>query len=252
LDVTTLIGVGVGIACVLLGQMLEGGSIGSIAQLTAAIIVLGGTAGAVVTQFPREELTRGLRQACNALFDPKSPLEPIIDLIVHVSRRSRREGLLSVEEEADRVKDPFLKQALMGLVDGQDAGELRLLLESTIDHDQQYQEPGPRLFEAAGGYAPTIGILGAVLGLIHVMENLADPEKLGSGIAVAFVATVYGVGTANLVFLPLSQKLKMRIEAETRRKEMIVEGVCAIQEGISPQVIGKRLRTFLGGDPVAT
>lgn len=249
MDVTTVIGIMLGVGCILLGQVLEGGHVGSIVQGTAAIIVIGGTMGAVVTQFPLAELARALRQAKAALTNAKEPLEPLVARLVELARKSRREGLLVLEDEAESSPDPFFRRAVLALIDGNDAGRLRTLLEHALDQEEHFQEPGPKLFEAAGGYAPTVGILGAVLGLIHVMENLSDPSKLGPGIAVAFVATIYGVGSANLIFLPLAEKLKMKVREDLRRKELIVEGVCSIQEGINPQMIQKHLSSFVERQP---
>ncbi len=248
MDVLTIVGLFVGMTCILLGQTLEGGHVGSLLQLTAAIIVLGGTAGAILTQFPFQDLRRAFIQTGGIFTSNVEPLEPLIDRLVELGRKSRREGLLVLEEEALGTKDPFLREALLSLIDGGDPGTLRGTLSQVIDNDEDYQECGPRMFEAAGGYAPTLGILGAVLGLIHVMENLSDPSKLGSGIAVAFVATVYGVGTANLIFLPFASKLRMKTRLDSRRKELILEATCSIQEGLNPQIMEKRLRAFLDHD----
>jgi chemotaxis protein MotA len=244
MDATTFIGVAFALGCVLFGQVLEGGRIDSVLQLAAALIVVGGTLGAIIAQFPLEDLLNALRQLPQIFTSRRTDLTELARSLVELSRKSRREGLLVLEEEASRTKDPFLRTALSGLVDGNDLAHLRALLDASLDHSESVQESGPRLLEAAGGYAPTLGILGAVLGLIHVMENLSDPSKLGDGIAVAFVATVYGVGSANLLFLPLAQKLRMKIAREQRRKEMIVEGACCIQEGLNPQMLERRLQAF--------
>jgi len=245
MDVTTVLGILVAISCILAGQVLEGGHVSSILQMTAAVIVLGGTLGAIITQFPGPELKSALRQTRHIIVSQRTDQTELAKQLVELSRKSRREGLLVLEAEAGRANDPFLRMGLMALVDGNDLVHLRAMLDTTLERDLQDCEPGPKLLEAAGGYAPTIGILGAVLGLIHVMENLSDPSKLGAGIAVAFVATVYGVGTANLIFLPLAQKLRMKIASEVRRKELIMEGICSIQEGINPQMLEKRLLSFL-------
>lgn len=246
MDVTTIVGLLIALGCILGGQVLEGGHVSSIAQLAAGLIVIGGTFGAVVTQFPAVDLVNGLRQCRFVILTQDMGLARLARDLVELSRKSRREGLLVLEDEASKSTDPFLRQALLGLVDGNDVVHLRALLDSAIDQQRQVEEPGPKLLEAAGGYAPTIGILGAVLGLIHVMENLSDPSRLGSGIAVAFVATVYGVGAANLIFLPLAQKLRLKMNRAMTRKEMIVEAVCAIQEGVNPQMLEKRLQSFVG------
>jgi len=247
-DITTIIGVLMGLFCIMLVQVLETGHISSVMQLvqgSAAVIVLGGTMAAVITSFPLKDLMRALRQSTRVITRSAKPLAPMVPIMVELARKSRREGLLVLEAEALKSDDRFFKQAVLALVDGTDIATLRALLENVIDQEEEFQQPGARLFEAAGCYAPTIGILGAVMGLIHVMQNLSDPSKLGSGIAVAFVATVYGVGSANLLFLPFASKLKMKIREESRRKEMILEAVCAIQEGLNPHHIEKRLRSFL-------
>lgn len=243
-DVTTFIGIALAITCILVGQSLEGGQLGSMLQVAAFLIVIGGTFGAVLTQFPIPELRRALREVREVIISRRQPLEPLIALLVELARRSRRDGLLGLEDEVVRIPDPFLRQAIMSLVDGYDAASLRSMLENMIDYEEECREPGPQFFEAAGGYAPTIGILGAVIGLIQVMEHLDDPSKLGSGIAVAFVATIYGVASANLVFLPFAEKLRMKIRTELRRKEMIIEGICSIQEGVHPRTLGKRLEVY--------
>ena len=245
MDATTFVGIVVAIGCILAGQVLEGGHVGSILQLTAAIIVIGGTCGAVITQFPLQDLHNALRQTKHIFMAERADRAGLAAQLVELARKSRREGLLVLENEASNATDPYLRMALMALVDGTDVVHLRAMLDTSLEQDQQTREPGPRMLEAAGGYAPTIGILGAVLGLIHVMENLSDPTKLGAGIAVAFVATVYGVGSANLLFLPLAQKLRMKMSRELSRKEMIMEGICSIQEGINPQMLEKRLQSFL-------
>ncbi len=248
MDITTVIGVVMGMGCIILVQIIETGHVGAVMQLvqgSAAVIVVGGTLAAVITSFPLKDLKRAFRQSARVITKGTKPLAPMVPIMVELARKSRREGLLVLEAEALKSDDPFFKQAVLALVDGTDVATLRGLLENVIDQEEQFQEPGAKLFEAAGGYPPTIGILGAVMGLIHVMQNLSDPSKLGSGIAVAFVATVYGVGSANLIFLPFAHKLKLKIREEIRRKEMILEAVCAIQEGLNPHHIEKRLRSFL-------
>ncbi len=249
-DSTTLLGILFGVACLLVGQALEGGRVGSIVQATSALIVIGGTLGAVVTQFPKEELARALRETHRVWVDHEPPIDPLIRKLVDLARASRRNGLLALEAEALRVQEPFLRRALLTLVDGMESQGLRNGLERRIEAEELQQEPGIRFFEAAGGYAPTIGILGAVIGLIQVMENLADPTRLGSGIAIAFVSTVYGVASANLVFLPLAEKLRARLHADRRRKLLIAEGICAIQEGVNPLLLERRLLDLIASNRI--
>jgi chemotaxis protein MotA len=245
-DLTTLIGSAIGLGCVALGHQL-GERLP--APASAALIVLGGTLGAVIAQFPPRELRQALRQLPLVFQPAGSEPRALVAQLVALARTSRKEGLLALEKEAEKLADPFLRQAVLALVDGSEAPALRAHLWSAIEQNEARREPGPRFFEAAGGYAPTIGILGAVLGLIQVMQRLGDPSQLGAGIAVAFVATVYGVGSANLVFLPLAGKLKTKIRSESRRRELIAEGVCAIGDGINPGLIEKRLQCWLDDPP---
>jgi chemotaxis protein MotA len=245
-DLTTLIGSVIGVGCVALGHQL-GDRLP--APLSAGLIVLGGTLGAVIAQFPPRELGQALRQLALVFRPSGSDAQRLIAQLVALARTSRKEGLLALEKEAEKIADPFLRQALLALVDGNETPVLRAHLASAIEQNEWRREPGPRFFEAAGGYAPTIGILGAVLGLIHAMQRLGDPSQLGSGIAVAFVATVYGVGSANLVFLPLAGKLKTKIRSESRRRELIAEGVCALADGTNPGQIEKRLQCWLDDLP---
>ncbi|MEE9281132.1 MAG: flagellar motor protein [Myxococcota bacterium] len=244
MDITTFIGIALAVGCILVGQALEGGQLGSMLQVTAFLIVIGGTLGAVITQFPVPELKRAMREVREVVTSRRPRLEPLITRLVELARRSRRDGLLAMEDEVIGIPDPFFRQAITSLIDGYDALALRSMLEARIDYEEECRTPGPRFFEAAGGYAPTIGILGAVIGLIQVMEHLDDPSQLGPGIAVAFVSTIYGVASANLVFLPFAEKLKMKIRADLRRKELIVEGICSIQEGVHPRTLRERLEVY--------
>ena len=246
MDLTTVLGIVVAIAAILGGQALEGGHASSIMQATAAIIVLGGTLGATMVGFPMADFKRGLKMAKNAFSDKKVDIAGLVQQIVEMAGVARRDGVLALEGKLSSVQDPFLKRALGFLVDGVDAGVARTALEAAIESEFEEQVIGAKVFEAAGGYAPTVGILGAVLGLIHVMENLSDPSKLGGGIATAFVATVYGVGAANLLFLPMANKLKRKIGLEKERKTLIAEGVLSIQEGLNPRVLEEKLRAFAG------
>jgi len=246
MDLTTIGGIVLAIGAILGGQALEGGHIGSILQATAAIIVLGGTIGAVMVAFPLKDFLRGLKMGKGAFTEAKIDLPKLIAQIVELANKARRDGILALEGALKDIPDPFLKKAMGYLVDGVDAKVVRESLETAIDAEFEENSQGAKVFESAGGFAPTVGILGAVLGLIHVMENLADPSKLGSGIATAFVATVYGVGTANLLFLPMANKLKRKLALEKERKTLIAEGVLSIQEGLNPRVLEEKLRAFAG------
>jgi chemotaxis protein MotA len=247
-DVAILIGAAVGIGLVLGGHGLEGGNMKSLLQGAAAVIVFGGTLGAVLLSFPLRDLRLAITSLRHLVVDDLSPADGMVALIGRFALQARKEGLLSLEDDAEKTPDPFLKRALALAIDGTTSTTLRAMLEDEIGSREEAEEVPARVFEAAGGYAPTVGILGAVLGLIHVMENLADPSNLGSGIAVAFVATVYGVGSANLIFLPIGSRFRARAQRNARRREAMLEGVLAIQEGLNPRLIDQKLRGLLGID----
>lgn len=247
-DAAILVGAVIGLGLVLGGHGLEGGSMRSLLQGAAAVIVFGGTLGAVVVSFPVRDLKQAVRSLRHLIVDDAPPPDGVVAQINRFAVRARKEGLLSLEDEAERMADPFLKRALALAIDGTNSTTLRAMLEDEIASREEVEEVPARVFEAAGGYAPTVGILGAVLGLIHVMENLADPSNLGSGIAVAFVATVYGVGSANLIFLPIGSRFRARAQRNARHREAALEGVMAIQEGLNPRLIDQKLRGLLGLD----
>jgi chemotaxis protein MotA len=246
MDITTIGGLIIGVGCILLGQVLEGGHVGSIMQLTAFIIVIGGTFGAVMVSFPKKDFVRGMKMIKLAFTDKKEDMSAVTKQIVDLASIARRDGVLALEGKLADVHDKFLKKALTYVVDGVDASVTRDSLEAAIEAEHQENMQAAKVWEAAGGYSPTIGIIGAVLGLIHVMENLSDPSKLGGGIAVAFVATVYGVATANLFYLPAANKLKRKFNLAMERKVVITEGVLAIQEGLNPRVLEEKLRALTG------
>jgi chemotaxis protein MotA len=246
MDVTTVGGILFGFGMILVGQLLEGGHVGSIMQDTAAIIVFGGTLGAVAVSFPKKDFIRGIKMFKLALVEQKDDLSAVTKQIVELASVARRDGVLALEGKLPEIQEPFLKKALSYVVDGVDASVTRSSLEASIDAEHGENMVAAKVWEAAGGYAPTIGIIGAVLGLIHVMENLSDPSKLGGGIAVAFVATVYGVASANIIFLPTANKLKRKLTLAMERKVVITEGVLAIQEGLNPRVLEEKLRALTG------
>jgi chemotaxis protein MotA len=246
MDITTIGGLVVGFGMILLGQALEGGHIGSILQDTAALIVFGGTFGAVMVAFPKKDFVRGMKMFGMALKETKEDLPGLAARIVELASIARRDGVLALEGKLPEVEDPFMRKALGYVVDGVDASVTRSSLEAAIDAEHEENMVGAKVWESLGGFSPTIGIIGAVLGLIHVMENLSDPSKLGGGIAVAFVATVYGVASANLVYLPVANKLKRKVAVAMERKVLITEGVLAIQEGLNPRVLEEKLRAFTG------
>jgi chemotaxis protein MotA len=247
MDFATIGGIIFALAMILGGQALEGGHVGSILQATAAMIIFGGTIGAVVVSFPLGEFVRGVKLGFSAaLFQKKSDLHHILDQVVDLAGVARRDGVLALEQRLPELKDPFLRRAVGFIVDGVDATVARDALETEIMHQYEEGAVGAKVFEAMGGYAPTIGILGAVLGLIHVMENLNDPSKLGGGIATAFVATVYGVGSANLLFLPIGNKIKRKLTVEKERRVLIAEAALSIQAGLNPRVLREKLLAYAG------
>jgi chemotaxis protein MotA len=245
LDLTSIAGIPIGIGLILVGQAIEGGAAHTLLQTAAALIVFGGTAGAVLLSHSTEDVVQAASSIRRIFLNPIEPVAGVIERITAYAVKARRSGVMSIEDEANAEPDPFLKRALSMAVDGISQSQIRAALEVEMDSLADHEERPARVFEAAGGYAPTIGILGAVLGLIHVMENLTDPAKLGPGIAVAFVATVYGVGSANLILLPLAAKLRQRAREATRRRELLVDGVLAIQDGLNPRLIQQRLARFV-------
>jgi len=245
MDRLSLIGIILGLTAIIGGQMLEGGRIQSLLQITAFLIVLGGTIGAVLLQSTNSHFIAGMRMARWIILPPNPNLDNWLKTIITWSTTARRGGLLALESPLVSEKDLFVKRALQLLVDGGEPDSIRHTMELEISAYEEKSRAAAKIWEAAGGYAPTIGILGAVMGLIHVMENLSDPSKLGSGIAVAFVATIYGVGFANLFFLPIASKLKNIVAAEVKRREMLVEGIVAIAHGENPRIIESRLRSFI-------
>ncbi|MFO0508597.1 MAG: flagellar motor protein, partial [bacterium] len=244
LDVMTVFGLLTATAGILGGLILEGGSLHDISQITAAIIVVGGTLGAVCVNTHGPVLNGALKRLKGAFFSAEVPLGQTVEEIVSLANKARKTGLVSLETEIEKIQDPFLRRALNLAVDGCDLTELRATMELYISIDENRAEAEARVFESAGGYAPTIGIIGAVLGLIQVMKNLADINQVGHGIAVAFVATVYGVALANVILLPVANKIKAQIKAESERREMMLEGVVGIVEGLNPKLILQKLEAY--------
>lgn len=244
MDWASLAGIALALAGVLFGQMLEGGDISSLLQPAAFSVVVIGTAGAVLLQSGMATFVRGMMML-RWIVTPPDGAATVSDVeIATWSNTARREGLLGLERLLESVRDPFTAKGLRLIVDGIDPYKAREILDVDISSYERRERQAVKVWEAAGGYAPTIGILGAVLGLIHVMENLSDPSKLGAGIAVAFVATIYGVGFANLIFLPIANKLKSHIVEEVRRREMMVDICFAIATGENARVIEERMSAY--------
>ena len=240
-----IIGVVVALATILIGNALEGGHLGSMLGGPAAMIVLGGTIGAVLVQYPLATIAAALRAAGSTFKKPARTATEVIEELVDYANRARRDGILALEKVAETAPDPFLRKALMMAVDGVDSQTLRETLEVSIGHEEEHGEDAAKVFEAAGGYSPTVGIIGAVLGLIHVMSNLSDISAVGQGIAAAFVATIYGVAAANIVFLPLGGRIKLAVREQTALREMTLTGVIAIQSGLNPKLVRDRLSQYV-------
>ena len=245
MDKATLGGLVLAIGGILLGLLLEGGNLGQVLQPTAAMIVFGGTLGAVLIQYPLPVALSAFRRLAQVFVEPAQNPKSTIGLLVKYANQARREGIISLDKELASIRDPFLRRALMLAVDGTDPQELRNTMELELDNKEEQEEKIPQLFESAGGFSPTIGIIGAVLGLIQVMQHLDKIDEVGRGIAVAFVATLYGVGAANLILLPAAGKLKIRIRDEQIIREMMLEGVVSILEGMNPRVLEGKLLGFL-------
>jgi len=244
-DKATLAGLVLAIGGILLGLMLEGGNIGQVLQPTAAMIVFGGTLGAILIQYPLPVALSAFRRLAQVFVEPAHNAESSIQLLVKYANQARREGIISLDTELAIITEPFLRRALMLAVDGTEPQELRKIMELELDNKEEQEEKIPQLFESAGGFSPTIGIIGAVLGLIQVMQHLDKIDEVGRGIAVAFVATLYGVGAANLILLPVAGKLKIRIRDEQIIREMTIEGVVSILEGMNPRMLEEKLTGFL-------
>ncbi len=244
-DVATLAGFVLGVGGILGGLIMEKGSIKDVSQITAAVIILGGSLGAVCVSTPLPVLIGAAKKLKLVFFDTTHSPDAIIEEIIQYATKARKGGIVSLEKEADSIRDPFLRKALNLAIDGTDIVEIRKMLELEIGVDEQRNEAEAKVFEGAGGYAPTIGIIGAVLGLIQVMKHLENIEEVGKGIAVAFVATVYGVGVANLFFLPAAAKIKARAHHGIQAKEIMLEGVISIVEGLNPKLIRAKLEAYM-------
>ena len=245
MDLLSFIGVAIAFAAILGGNWLEGGHLDTLANGPALIIVLGGTIGASLLQTPLATFLRSMRMLGMVFMPPSRALEETIEKLVEWSKVARKDGLLGLERAAAEEADLFVRKGMQLLVDGNEPDEIRHALEVELDSRERFDLQASKVLESMGGYAPTIGIIGAVMGLIHVMQNLSDPSKLGSGIATAFVATIYGVGLANLFLLPMAGKMKAYVMQEVHYRELVIEGLVAISEGENPRQIETRLQGFL-------
>lgn len=245
MDLLSLIGIVIGFGALLAGNFLEGGTWQSLINGPAAIIVFGGTLGAAMLQTPKMALQRALPMLSWIIKPPVVVFNGGIKKIVQWSVSARKEGLLGLEIIVDKEKDPFARKGLQLLVDGSEPESIRRIMETDLYVNEQRDQDAINFYESMGGYSPTIGIIGAVIGLIHVMRNLADPNELGPGIAIAFVATIYGVAFANLLLLPIANKLKLFIHQQSQYRELVIEGIIAIAEGENPRAIENKLNGFI-------
>src|SRR5271154_6414165 len=247
-DLATLGGLVLAAGGILGGLVIEGGKLTDIAQVTALMIVLGGTIGAVMVTTPLKTLIKAAKYLGTVFFEHAQSPQEIIDEIISYATKARKQSIISLESDLPDIADPFLRKAISLSVDGTDLQELRKMMDLDIAVEHRNGEAIAKVYEAAGGYAPTIGIIGAVLGLIQVMKHLENIEEVGRGIAVAFVATVYGVASANLFFLPAANKIKARLHETQHIKELMLEGVCGMVEGLNPKLIRIKLSAFADGE----
>jgi chemotaxis protein MotA len=245
LDKATFGGLLLAVGGIVLGLLLEGGNLGQVLQPTAAMIVFGGTLGAILIQYPLPVVIGAFRRLAHIFLEPGDGARATVEMLVKYANQARREGIISLDKELPNIHEAFLRRALTLAVDGTEPQELRKIMELELDNQAEQEEKIPQLFESAGGFSPTIGIIGAVLGLIQVMQHLDKIDEVGRGIAVAFVATIYGVGAANLFLLPTAGKLKIRIRDEQVIREMTLEGVISILEGMNPRMLESKLLGFL-------
>ncbi|KLU62016.1 chemotaxis protein PomA [Peptococcaceae bacterium CEB3] len=249
MDLSTTLGIVLGIGSLLAGFMIEKGSVAALGQLSAFLIVFGGTFGAVVASFPLHELKRAPRLFKIAFTGQSYGVAEAYDTLVHFAERARREGLLSLEQQLETVHDKFTRQGMQLIIDGTDPEVTQSILESDILVLEKRHRVGIGIFEAAGGYAPTMGIIGTVMGLVHVLSNLSNSGALSGAIASAFIATLYGVSSANLLWIPIATKLKQKDKAEVAAMEMILDGILSIQAGENPSILKEKLKTHIGAIP---
>ena len=245
MDIFAVIGLFFGITFILIGQALEGGNLGQLLQITAAFIVFGGTGGAVILSYPPHILKLAFSFIKYVFFPPKVDIPALVKEIVNFATKARKEGVIILEKEAKYASDPILKMGLEDVADGADPTLIQNMMENQINQLDARVTAASKVFESGGGYSPTLGIIGAVMGLIQVMQNLSDPTALGAGIAVAFVATIYGLFAANLLLIPFSTRIKVNFAKVFTAKELMVEGVLSIQAGESPALIERKLNSFM-------
>jgi chemotaxis protein MotA len=245
IDKSTIVGIALALAGIGVGLVLDGGKLAQILQPTAALIVVGGTIGAVMVQFPLRIVLLAVRQLKHVFLSEDPEPDALIQNLLRYAYKARKEGLLSLDPELAKIQDPFLRESLMLAIDGVGSTDLRKMMELQLDYQGEKEDRVPRVYEAAGGFAPTIGIIGAILGLIQVMQHLEDINAVGKGIAVAFVATIYGVASANLLFLPWAGKIRIRLRERQIIQEMTLEAVISIIEGVNPRALELQLKSYM-------
>lgn len=245
MDPATLIGVVLGMIIIVASNMMEGGNPMSLLLLPPMLLVLGTTLMVTMAGGTLDDAKRAVRSFGHAFTAKVPPVADIVPTVVDLAERARREGLLALEDAVKTIDDPFLVKGVMLAVDGTDPEEVRDILEAELHAKKSSGKHSAKFFADAGAYAPTIGIIGTVMGLVHVLENLAEPEELGHLIAAAFIATLWGVMSANVIWLPIGNRLKRLSELETARMELVIEGVAAIQAGSNPRVIAQKLSSLL-------
>ncbi len=245
MGVTTIIGFIIAAGCLVLAYILDGGNISSLFRGTAALIVFGGTIGATTMCFSLQELKTVPKLIKIILFHKHPDEVALIEQIVDLSDKVRREGVLYLEKQLPQIDDDFMRKGIQLVVDGTDPELVRMIMETELYAMQERHSAGAGVFEAAGGFAPTMGIIGTVLGLVHVLGNLENPETLGPAIALAFIATLYGIGSANILWLPIAEKLKNIGKKEDILRELMLEGILSIQSGYNPLLVRERLTAFL-------
>jgi len=248
MDKLSLFGLLVALTGILGGQMIEGGSISVLIQMAAFLIVFGGTIGAVMLQHPMNVFMTGLKMGAWVFVTPEIDTQKLSYQITAWGSVARKDGILALEAQLKNIEDPFVYKGLQMLVDGNSAEKIREVMDVELQTFETLRWQAARVWESGAGYAPTIGILGAVLGLVHVMQSLAEPAKLGAGIAVAFIATIYGVGSANLLFLPIAGKLKIIIGQQVNKHEMLIDGLCMIANAENPRFIENKLKGYVSED----
>ncbi|MBW8826848.1 MAG: flagellar motor protein [Acidobacteria bacterium] len=245
MDPATIAGVAMGFVAIFLSMIMEGGQPTALLLIPPIVIVFGGTFGAAMAGGLMKDFTTGLKQFSRAMSSKPEAPDEVVRTLVGFAERARRDGLLALEEAARQIEDPFMRKGIEMAVDGTDPEELRNILETEIDAKKKTDKIGIVLFQKMGGYAPTMGIIGTVLGLVHVLENLSEPSKLGPLISGAFVATLWGILSANVIWLPIASKLQRLSELEAHHMELLLEGIMSIQAGSNPRVIQQKLLSFL-------